>query len=288
MFDDILVPTDGSDEADVAVEHGIELAKQYNGTVHVLHVVNLATLSRVSDVEPAKDAGREIVATVGERVRENDISLETEVQSGIPHVEILDYANQNNVDLLAMGRQGRGRLEEFLIGSVTRSVVRKADVPVLTVRMADDGELYCPYENVLVPTDGSQTATNAGDTAVELTDRYDATLHILSVVDTQPLGFDVRSETIQNELEADAETAIGEIETKATEPGLSSVQTSVEHGQPHQAIRTYVGENEVDLVVMGTQGRTGVGRLLLGSVTRRVLQTVPVPVITVQASENTE
>ncbi|WP_137285624.1 universal stress protein [Halorussus salinisoli] len=288
MFDDILIPTDGSDEADVAVDHGIELAKKYDATVRVLHVVNLVALGRVSDVQPAKDAGRGIVATVGDRVEDNEVPLETDVRSGIPHVEILKYASQNDVDLIAMGRQGQGRLEDFLIGSVTTNVVREADVPVLTVRMADNGELYCPYENILVPTDGSQTATNAADTAIELTDRYDATLHILSVIDTQPLGFDVRSEVAQDELEEDSETAIDEIEAQAQKGGLSAVRTSVEHGRPHQTIRTYVAENEIDLVVMGTHGRTAVDRLFLGSVTKRVLQTVPVPVVTVQTLEDTQ
>lgn len=288
MFDDILIPTDGSDEADVAVDHGIELAKRYDATVHVLHVVNLVSLGQISDVQPAKDAGQRIVATVGNRVEDNDVSLETDVRSGIPHVEILEYASHNDIELIAMGRQGQGRLEEFFIGSVTTNVIRKADVPVLTVRMVDNGGLYCPYENILAPTDGSPTATNAAETAIELTDRYDATLHILSVVDTQPLGFDVRSELAQDELEEDAERAIDEIEVQAKKGGLSAVQTSVEHGRPYQTIRTYVAENEVDLVVMGTHGRTGVDRLFLGSVTKRILQTVSVPVVTVQISEGTE
>jgi nucleotide-binding universal stress UspA family protein len=99
------------------------------------------------------------------------------------------------------------------------------------------------------------------------------------------MGFDVRSEVIGERLEDAARTAVGTVEERAANASVSEIETAVEYGTPYREIRTYVTENDVDLVVMGTQGRSGIERYLLGSVAEKTVRTSPVPVMTVRRPE---
>jgi nucleotide-binding universal stress UspA family protein len=136
------------------------------------------------------------------------------------------------------------------------------------------------YDRILVPTDGG-TATRAAAThAIDVADKYDATVHALYVVGTDRLE---QSGTSRGDLEAEGREATEAIAERAGDEGVEFV-TAVEEGRPSDRIFEYVDDNDVDLVVMGTHGRTGVGRVLLGSVAERVIRRSDVPVMAVRAS----
>ena len=141
------------------------------------------------------------------------------------------------------------------------------------------------YDIVLFPTDGSDTATEAAAHAIDLAARHDAALHVLYVVDHErvsrmapKLGTDHIKETLQQE----GERATSEIADRAAEAGLETT-TSIREGAPADTITGYADTVDADAVVMGTNGRTGMDRLLLGSVAERVIQTTDLPVTTVKA-----
>ena len=146
------------------------------------------------------------------------------------------------------------------------------------------------YDTVLFPTDGSDTATEAAAHAIDLADRHDATLHVLYVVDHErvsrmapKLGTDHIKETLQQE----GERATSEIADKAASAGLETT-TSLREGAPADIITSYAETVDADAVVMGTNGRTGMDRLLLGSVAERVIQTTELPVMTVKTPTDDE
>lgn len=174
------------------------------------------------------------------------------------------------------------------------------------------------YQNILFPTDGSDGAEAALDHAVEQASTDDATLHVLFVakdefgpsgmIETEHEGVE-RSEMVGGE-ELERERA------EASKTGMTSespeswgsvhehgrrivesvadsvtgvpVETAVLSGQPHKRIRDYADEHDVDLIVMGTHGRTGVDRYLLGSVTEKVVRTADQPVLTIRMDESSE
>ena len=141
------------------------------------------------------------------------------------------------------------------------------------------------YDRILVPTDGSETAAKAVEHAVDLAEQYDATLHVLSVVDPtrfSTVGVDPSSVLVA--VEKGAREAVEAVEAAAEEAGVPT-ETTVVRGSPAQTITEYATDNDVDLVVMGTHGRTGLDRYLLGSVTERVVRTSSVPVLTVRLDE---
>ncbi|MFW6003264.1 MAG: universal stress protein, partial [Halanaeroarchaeum sp.] len=167
------------------------------------------------------------------------------------------------------------------LGSVTEKVVRLSEVPVLTARMRPDERLRFPYESVLVPTDGSDGAMAAAHHGLGLAESLGASVHVLSVVDDTWMGPEARSTITEAELERPAKEAIDDVAETAASYDVPAVQTHVEHGPPATRIGEFVNSNDVDAVVMGTSGRSGLGRVLLGSVAEKTVRTAPVPVITV-------
>lgn len=122
------------------------------------------------------------------------------------------------------------------------------------------------YETILFPTDGSDGAATALDHAVDLAERHDATLDVLYAAGN---GHDVDPESI---VEGAAETA--------RSAGVDANTVTIE-GPPRDVITDYVDDRGIDAVVMGTHGRRGLDRYILGSVTEMVLRTVSVPVLVV-------
>jgi len=139
------------------------------------------------------------------------------------------------------------------------------------------------YDNVLVATDGSSGTTETLAHAVSIAHDNDAVLHGLYVVDRRlflAAEKDTQDEVHQS-LEEEGRVALDDIAVRAEESGLS-VETRMEDGIPHKAITDYVESADIDLVVMGTHGRTGRDRVAnLGSVTERVVESSPVPVLVV-------
>lgn len=132
MYTDILIQTDGSNTADYAAAHGLSLAKQYGATVHVLFVINtdviLLKLDDGHDEATLQAAlrkrGERVTDAIGERARDECLHVTTDVREGRPAEEIRRYAEENEIDLIAMGTHGKSKIDRFLIGSVTRDVLR--------------------------------------------------------------------------------------------------------------------------------------------------------------------
>lgn len=136
------------------------------------------------------------------------------------------------------------------------------------------------YDRILVATDGSAAARRATDHAVELARRYDATLHAVYVVETR-LGYDnaiVDPETVRANLRADGEEALTDVEHAA---GNRSVVTEICEGVPHEELLAYVDREKINLVVMGTTGRSAFKTVLLGSTAERLVREGDVPVMLV-------
>ncbi|KZN22497.1 universal stress protein UspA [Haladaptatus sp. R4] len=137
------------------------------------------------------------------------------------------------------------------------------------------------YERILLPTDGTPSTERAIEQALELADMCGASLHVLSVVDKTIVPTDVRADILYDELETECAEAVAEVEAAANEAGID-VETTIEHGTPHKIILDYVDEHDIDCIVMGTHGRKGLDRYLLGSVTAKVVRLSKIPVLTVR------
>ncbi|MDX1748112.1 MAG: universal stress protein, partial [Halobacteriales archaeon] len=112
---------------------------------------------------------------------------------------------------------------------------------------------------------------------------FDAELHVLYVVDTSAVAPEAGAAGIIEAFEAAGQRAIDEVTDRAASAGVNHVEGMVGRGVPHRAILEYAKTNGVDLIVMGTHGRTGLDRYLLGSVTEKVVRLAESPVLTVRS-----
>ena len=277
MFDRILFPTDGSAGAEAVFDRVLDVAATHDGTVHVLNVADTThdSVTRIEGevVDVLEREGEEIVGAAAERAAERGVPTVVDVVQGGVAATIDAYAREYDIDLIAMPTRGRTGLERLLLGSTTDRVLRRSSVPVLTLD-PDDGPAPYPARDVLVPTDGSAGARAALGFAAELAAATGATLHVLSVVDGPEPSADAASER-----------AVGMIESAtsdAEEWGVESVVGTVEaSSSTRQAIESYAGSGDIDLVVMGARGRGGLKRQFLGSATERTVRSASVPVVVV-------
>lgn len=168
MYGRILVPTDGSAGMERVVEHAADLARAHGAELHVLYVVNTASLANLP-METSWEGVSEMLREEGnaaldeaERIA-GDLPITRATREGTPSREIVRYAEQAACDLVCMGTHGRGGLDRLLLGSVAERVVRSSPVPVLTVRVGDRPEEPTEPEN---GTDESEErGTNYDDAA---------------------------------------------------------------------------------------------------------------------------
>ncbi|WP_136715970.1 universal stress protein [Halorientalis salina] len=146
------------------------------------------------------------------------------------------------------------------------------------------------YDNILVPTDGSKTARHAVDQAIDIASKYDATVHVLYVVDVDATSYSLGTEQVDRirqghledmpEVKEAADEATSYVADAAAEHGLT-VKEHIRVGEPARAIRKFVEDSEIDLIVMGSHGRSGLSRVVLGSVAEKVLRRTRLPVLIV-------
>lgn len=302
MYDTILVPTDGSDHAVRAAEHAAYLARLFDARVHVLHVVDVQSAAGMFDAGGVDDAFVARLEAAGERAidaveaaiervgaRTATESLRTALVRGTPGEAIREYARDNGVDLIAMGTHGRRGVNRYVRGSVAERVVRRADVPVLTARATEVNSAAEGYDEVLVPTDGSAVAAAAVDHGLAVARAADARIHVIGVVDFGEIAAGpayAPPADVAERLETEAEAATASVATRAWDADLDVV-TAVREGIPADELVRYADETDVDLIAMGTAGRTGVRRYLRGSTTERIVRRAAMPVFTVNASDGT-
>ena len=294
MYEEILIPTDGSAEAGRAASHGLYLASLFDASVHVLAVVDIASAAGPFDAggideefrrRLEADAEESIEAVTSLAASVDDLT--TAVEKGDPATEILSYTERNEIDLIAMGNQGRTGVHRYIAGSTTEQVARLSPVPVLTSRDTDRSRAVTEFDDILLPTDGSEPAEQAIDHAIAIAQQAQAHLHVVSVVNvgdlvagpTYTLPSDVLDHVESKAIEA-TETVVG----RANDAGVDST-TTIPTGRPSRELLTYIDANDIDLVAMGTHGHSGLERVLLGSTTERIMRHATIPVLSVSARD---
>jgi len=136
-YDRVFVPTDGSELAEVAVDHAIEIADKFEAEVHVLYVVDIraSTPGAVwqNMMGEFHEIGENATTEIAEKMEKKGLDKFTEVTEGVPHREINNYAEEESLDLIVMRTHGRTGLDRVLVGSNTEKIVRTSEIPVMTV-----------------------------------------------------------------------------------------------------------------------------------------------------------
>ncbi|RJT07193.1 universal stress protein [Halococcus sp. IIIV-5B] len=284
MFDHILLPVDGSDASQSAQQYAQILANTTDAEIHALFVLedggfvqDVADASGSEQIESKlKETAESTLDTVSAACESGGVSVQTSTRSGHPTDAILGYIGTNNIDLVVLGAHARGRLSRFLRESIAEQVAQTAPIPVLTVR-ARKLDSAPEIRDILVAIDGSESARHARSCAFSLATTFDATVHTLYVIESR-FG---SSGTLRDFLERENESVFQEARIQATQTGVDLVPVTRE-GKPEREITEYANNRRMDLVVLGTNGRTGLDRLVMGSVATSVVRRADQPVLTVR------
>ncbi|MGM0718365.1 MAG: universal stress protein [Halobacteriota archaeon] len=290
-FETLLIPTDGSDSAEAAARRGFDLAAQCDANVHVLSVADSSIAAGVGysgDSPSIRKRLRELsssrAASLRDSAVERGIDAIAAVREGIPAKEIVTYADEHDIDAIVIGTSGRGNVGRAVVGSVADKAVRTASVPVVTINST--ATTVGPVDSILVPTDGSEAAAEAARVGLEFAEELAATVHFLSVINIDhPTWLSTlidRDNASDESLDENRRDALDALAADARKRGLD-VETAVTEGTPADGIIDYVESEAIDLIAMGTTGRGGFDRLLLGSITDEVVRTASVPVLTIRA-----
>ncbi|ODR81004.1 universal stress protein [Haladaptatus sp. W1] len=296
MYSHIVIAVDGSDEANRAARRGLAFAGEFDATVDVLHVVErkaLGLTTSADEAERLRERGERILGDIEDIASERGQSVTTALREGKPAVQISEFAAERDADLLVIGRQGKSGMEKQLLGGVTEQLLHRNAIPVFVV--PKDGKQTVKatdYARILIPTDGSENADVAVPHGIEIARRYDSAVHVLNVVDLQVAGgaFDAGGletefiERLDERGQAAVEKVAGEVEEGVSRPVETAVERTTSFEGAAAGIQEYVEENNIELVVMASHGRSNVGRQFLGSVTSTLLRTVDVPVVVVKRS----
>lgn len=212
------------------------------------------------------------------------LRTEYRVRRGKAAEEILLEAKESGCDLIVMGTQGRTGLDRVLTGSVAEAVLRYAACPVLTVRWkAPLEQPAAPIRTIVHPTDLSRHAEAALRIARFLARDHGARLVVLHVVPRETIAGAVPEMLMDLEI---GHEALERIRKRVDGPDLKyPVETQLWRGQPAVEILDAAAKLGAELIVMGSHGRTGLGRLVVGSVAEGVMRTANCPVLVVKVPE---
>lgn len=144
------------------------------------------------------------------------------------------------------------------------------------------------FGEILLPTDGSEGVGRAIDATVAMAEKFDARIHVLFVAEPprfHEYGASVALTNIMQSLQEAGRQILDETAERIRNRGLSNVETALRQGHPAEEILQYADEHRVELIVMGTHGRRGLNRMLLGSITEEVVRTSHIPVMTVRMKD---
>jgi nucleotide-binding universal stress UspA family protein len=274
----ILVAYDGSPSARNALSLASQFAREDKSWIKVLAVVppyqGDLELIGVSDIKEAiAGPGQEMLAEARNLADREGISILTNLEQGEPYEQIVQVAEEENCDLIIMGRRGKNKMERELMGSVTARVIGHTSKDVLVTPEA--GKLS--WENILLATDGSTCCDNSLARALEIAQERKVKLNAVSVVYTNDEFYALGQEVVK-ELYQEADKVLDKVRKWGGDLGVQT-ELFVRDGEPHQAINAMAAEISATLIIMGSHGRKGLTRFLMGSVTERVIGYADCPVL---------
>jgi nucleotide-binding universal stress UspA family protein len=290
-FKRIVVPTDFSDTADTAIKLAGRLADWYACEIDLVNVVDATVYAYAG--YPFASLSRELMTGAEAALQKVKVdagrgTVSRYLLSGSPAAEIVGHSSRHNADLIVVGTHGHGAVARFFLGSVADRVLHEAKCPVIVTKEPKAKPKHVkkqakPFTRILFPTDFSETAGRALKAAIAMTEDLDAELFVLHVVDDSLITTHVTEErkVILDDLRTHA---LKQMHDQLPPDLLQNFDTigAVKRGEPGKQIASYAETHACDLIVMGTHGRTGIERALIGSIADKVTRLAKCPVMLVR------
>lgn len=277
----ILVALDGSESSRNALLQSFALARDEKSWLIAATVVPAfdgdLELVGIVDIRAAlRKPGETILAAARALAESERVPLKTVLEEGEAWSLLTELAAEERCDLIVMGRRGLRRLERVMMGSVTARVIGHTDRDVLVVPQGT----ALSWKRTLVATDGSASSAAAADHAVNVAASYGGELIALSVVDLPDEAL-ADAPDLPDQLLGKARVYVEAVRAKAAVAGVPC-ETATLEGPAHEVVTRLARERGAGLIVTGSHGRTGLRRLLMGSVAEKVIGHAPCPVLVVK------
>jgi nucleotide-binding universal stress UspA family protein len=313
----ILVPIDLHDNAEPVVAWAALMARAFHGRLTLLHVNEIIEplkqhpvtqteplLGPTENIDAWRSAYKQSVESTFTRLTTqhcNGLSVATDIMEGRASTTVLQYLETHPAQLIVMGTHGRPWYQRVVIGSTAETILRAAPCPTLIVRNVEKAGSLPRLKTLLLPTDFSVSGMVSEEWALQLAeDREVILLHavenpLLDVYDPDQAEIDLRR-IMEESREHPPRSAkpFWDHAHRVAHAKLSTlrqqflgvhaqVEVMVREGPAAEDILRTAERRQVDLIVMSTHGRSGVRRLLLGSVAEKIIRSAPCPVLAVRS-----
>lgn len=279
-YNKLLVAMDGSEASKNALRQAFKLAFDEKKWITVAAInppyqgdLDLIGISNIKEL--LKGKGEEILEEAQKIAKEERASIKTRLETGEPYEKIIEIAEEEQCELIVMGRRGLTGFERALMGSVTAKVIGCFKGRTLIV----PNDTTVGWKKILVASDGSKFSEDAVYEAINYAKSYGGSLSIINVVYTNDEVMATAPSLVDNMVQK-AKEHLESLKALAQAENIDA-DVFVREGEPYQGITDVARELGADTIVIGSRGKTALKRILIGSVTSRVIGMAPCPVLVV-------
>lgn len=278
----ILIPTDFSDTANIALDHAITMAKLCNAEMVLLHVVSAfsykVTLPEVEEdetqnVKLSKAIDEKLKSIANDIILKHGLKVETMATSGKIRDEVVKKADEIDADIIIMGTHGVSGLREFLIGSNAFRIISEAGCPVLTVQ---SNAKRAEYKKIVVPIDSSFHSREKLGVSVKMALTYGATLHIIGL-----RSYDHDDEN----LNARFRMKMKQVEDYLVERGVNYEINTLFCSNIAKTTMDYAKEQDADLIIIMTEQEINTTGFFMGPYAQQLVNHSVIPVLSIHPTE---
>jgi nucleotide-binding universal stress UspA family protein len=285
LLQHIMVPVDFRESSLNAFRYAAEVAELFNSKLTVLHVIQERNLSSETERmlrESVENRFEDLVEPLKPSLRAR---VGLQLARGVIFEQIVKTAIEQDINVIIAGAGSDAENESFKLSTILEKLMRKNQVPLWVVKNKDK----MPVQNILCPVDLSDASERALQNAITLASKLKANLTVMNVytpIHIQSARIQVdnkeENEKLKQKQKEDLENFLRGFDTRS-----QPFQLLFEQGDPFQVIRSSISRGEYDLLIMGTTGRTGLSRILMGSVTEKVTRELPCSFITTKSKDIT-
>jgi len=282
----ILWAFDGSKESEEALNYAVFFAKELDSEIIGIHVIPLPE-RLLYETEfhnwtvKVEEARKSQLTSIADELASQGLNFQGLVLRGEPNKEIVEFARREKVNLIVMGKRGQGLIDRMLTGSTTLRVLRESGIPVLTVKKRDE-KAALDIKSILVPVDISEKSDSALNYAIDLAERIKASISVVCVFSLYPYDYEIPYWVLEDLINISSNELTKKTDRIKLSRGITDLEIKTEVIQginTATSIVDYASRKKIDLIVINTHGRKGIKKLILGSVTEKVVQESPCAVL---------
>lgn len=283
LLEKILMPVDVSKSFDIQVNAAIEIAKEFHSAIGLMYVLPDAVLHDdiktlvLNSINESLNKAKEIFEKQG------IATIKPVVEVGEPVEKIIQKANEGKFNLILVSPGEKDAKEQYKLGITAEKLIRLSDIPIWVAKANQESKI----SNILCPVDFSDASHRALKNAILLSKNFKANLRVLGVYEpinivSPRLSVDLKKENahLRKQFEQEMDEFLREFDFSGID-----YKMEIQTGNAHEKILCAIEEHSCNLLVMGTNGRTGFSRIIMGSVTEKVTREVPCSFITTKMQD---